>query len=121
MKKLLLSTCLLSCALTVFADNFPIDLTLVSPTCGQYKITESSTRQAILKNCTVTDTHSGMVRLFRGTEKVDIATTNMGSITCKFNRSLVNTDGAINECWSTIPAANESAIVTIKSKASAAK
>jgi hypothetical protein len=118
MKKILLCLSMAVCVSTVFADEFPIDLNVVTPLCGKYKITESSTRKEVMKFCQVNDTHSGMVRLFRGTQKLDVISDNMGNITCKFNRSLVNTDGALKECWSTTPPANESASVTIKSKAS---
>lgn len=96
----------------VHADEYDINLSKVNPMCGTYLITESSTREQVLKNCTIIDKHSGMVRLFRGSQKVDLVSTNMGNITCKFRMSAVNYNGSIKSCITTTPPITESAIIT---------
>ncbi len=117
MKKLLLSAIVLTVsATTAFANEYNIDLATAKPKCGTYTITTDSTREKVMKNCKVDDTHSGHVRMFRGSQKIDLTTDNMGVITCKFNRSLVNSDGALKECSSSTPPALESANVSIKTK-----
>lgn len=101
------------------ATEYPLDLTKSVPRCGSYIISESSTRENILKNCDIIDTHSGMVRLFRGSETIDLMTTNQGVINCKFKRSAINSNGEIKECTTTTPQTTaESAATIIISKES---
>ena len=102
-KILLFLSCLLYIALA-YADDKPIDLTKIYPKCGSFSIKDDSSRKEINKNCTVVDSHNWRVRVFRGTETIDLKTSNMGEISCKFSRSLVNTDGTIRKCWKKIPA-----------------
>ena len=117
MKKLIL-ICGLCLATSAFATDYHIDLKITAPTCGTFTITESSNRAGVAKNCSVVNTHSGSVRLFRGSETMDFMTNNDGIISCKFNRSAVNSDGTIKKCWTTTPPVSESAIITVKTNAS---
>lgn len=95
------------------ANEYPLDLNKSVPQCGNYVISESSTRENILKHCDIIDTHSGMVRLFRGTETIDLMTTNQGVINCKFKRSAINSDGEIKECTTTTPQTEAESATTI--------
>lgn len=90
------------------ATEYPLDVVNTAPRCGTYLITESSTRENVLKNCEIIDTHNGMVRLFRGSETIDLMTNNQGVISCKFKRSAVNSDGKLKSCTTTTPPSNES-------------
>ena len=111
--------CLLMLSLATvvcYANDYDIDLSKLSPTCGNYTLTESSTRESVMKHCQVLDTHSARVRLFRGTQKIDLKTTNMGNITCKFKMSAVNHDGKLKSCTTTTPPDGQSAIVTTMTK-----
>ncbi len=112
MSLLMLSITTFAC----YANDYDIDLSKLSPTCGSYTITESSTRESVMKNCQVQDTHSARVRLFRGTQKIDLKTTNMGNITCKFKMSAVNHDGKLKSCTTTTPPDGQSAIVSTITK-----
>lgn len=104
---------------TAEATEYPLDLSKSVPRCGSYIISESSTRENILKNCDIIDTHSGMVRLFRGSETIDLMTTNQGVINCKFKRSAINSNGEIKECTTTTPQTTaESATTMIMNKES---
>ncbi len=104
------------------ATEYPLDLTKAAPRCGNYVISESSTRENVLKHCDIIDTHSGMVRLFRGSETIDLMTTNQGVINCKFKRSAINSDGEIKECTTTTPqTTTESATTMIMNKESSVK
>jgi hypothetical protein len=120
MKKLLLAIGVISCITIANADEYPINLKANPPLCGTYTITESSNREDINKYCQVVGTHSGHVRLFRGSETEDFMTNNLGIVSCKFNRSAVNSDGALKKCWTTTPPSTESATITFKSNASTA-
>lgn len=119
MKKLLLVS-LVGWIGLVLADTYPLDLKKTQPECGPYLITESATRAKVMEFCRVTNSHSGRVRLFRGSETLDLTSTNLGDISCKFRRSAVNSDGGIKECWTTTPPDSESANVTILKAAASA-
>ena len=94
----------LLCIALAYADDNPIDLTKIHPKCGSYSIKDDSSRKEVNKNCAVVDSHNWRVRVLRGTETIDLKTNNMGVISCKFSRSIVNTDGTIRKCWKKIPA-----------------
>ncbi len=101
-----------------FADVFALDLLSSKVQCNNYSITNISTLSEVRSYCKILDTHSGSVRLVRGSETLDIQTSNFGIISCQFNKSLLGSSNTIEKCTTTIPPIGNGAIITIKTRTS---
>jgi hypothetical protein len=97
----------------VYADKYPIDLTKIHPKCGDYVITESSTRKEAIENCQIVDKRNLRIRFIRGVQTL-ILNTNIGPISCSFFDSLINQNGSCKGCWTTNPPPNKTAIINIQ-------